>query len=123
MVKISRISTQQVRTKPAEPSRNPFSAAIAKAATPVQVARKSIIPSISNMDDSVRGHIVEVDNEVSFNIGASKTPNPKSVSKTAQMKKSVTRKVPDFKRMHSAQFSAQKSITHAVVRVCSVCAF
>jgi hypothetical protein len=59
-----------------------------------------------------------VDNEVSFSMGSCKKPTAAAAKATPTQSvpapkgqgKPKTRKVPDFKKMHSAQFSAQKSI-------------
>jgi hypothetical protein len=56
---------------------------------------------------------IVVDNEISFNIGSAVKPK----RNVALPKSSNVKKVPDFNKMHSLHFSAQKSITQKVTRV------
>jgi hypothetical protein len=55
---------------------------------------------------------IVVDNEISFNIGSAVKPK-----QNLALPKSNVKKVPDFNKMHSQHFSAQKSITQKVARV------
>lgn len=90
------------------------------APTPVKVVRKSIAPPTTKKEGLNRPSIF-VDDEISFKIGTA-TAAVSIVSAAMKPVKSnpktiISKKVPNFKKMHSAQFSAQKSIVNKVSRV------
>lgn len=107
-------------TKKAEPTKPaaPAPAVMNKHTTPLKSSRSSIFSSAAKKTPTTTQYFM-VDNEVSFNMGSSaKPPSVKlPVGVSAAAARSKGRRVPDFKKMHSAQFSAQKSIAHKVSRV------
>ena len=62
--------------------------------------------------DRMNNSIVIVDNEISFNMGSAI-----KLQSSVNDKRMKSKVVPDFNKMHAAQFNSQKSITAKVKQV------